>query len=82
MPPSLLLRRSTHHLLASKFRGSEKAVSLLVALETTPLLNVALALLRGQSSSDDANKIKSASVCRSSATAPTSTSATTTSSKP
>jgi hypothetical protein len=55
MPPALLLRRSTHRLRAAfKLRALEKTLSLHVALEEKPLLNVALSLLLGQSSSDGA----------------------------
>jgi hypothetical protein len=79
MPPSLLLPRSTHRLFAFKLWALEKMVSLLVALEAKPLLNVAFTLLWGQSPTDGA-KVNSASVWRSSVTASTSTSETTTSS--
>jgi hypothetical protein len=54
MLPSMLLRKSTHPILASKLRALEKTVSLLVAIEAKSLLNVALTLLWGQSSNDGA----------------------------
>jgi hypothetical protein len=42
---ALLFRRSAHRLLAFQLWAFEKTVSLLVALEAKPLLNVALTVV-------------------------------------
>jgi hypothetical protein len=65
MPPSLLLRRSTHRILAFTLRALEKTVSLLVGLEAKPFFDVAFTLLSGQGSSNDVVEVNSASVLRS-----------------
>jgi hypothetical protein len=61
MQPSLLLRRSTHRLIAFQLRALEKTVSLLVTLEAKSHFNMTLTLLMGQSSGDG-REVNSASV--------------------
>jgi hypothetical protein len=63
MPPSLLLRRSTHRLLAFQLRALEKTVSLVVALKTKSFIDMAFTLLMSQSSNDGV-EVNSASILR------------------